>query len=175
MPRILTLTLGCLVGLVSEPAMAEVCIDPATGERLGLSQATFDEPLPRNPLHVCDVGFAFDHSFGVDDSRLLISGPHASVSGSGLTQVRYLLDSELTISALTNSARLLGKSLDETTRDFQSAIRKDVCGSRAVDFARGSVGLELTVRQADGNELNGGERVVLIDLEIDTLKDCEAP
>lgn len=154
------------LSLLPGMASAEVCLRGSS--KGGLTPS----------LHGCDLLFRFEESFGTR-GVFVNDTPSISMSGSGRPQVGVWLEYDGLGDVLEASSKGGDKSLESAVSQFELAVREIACAGAYTDFlqAGGSLRIVLTaLRKTEEQELLswGLERFSLFDLEIDTIKDCEA-
>jgi hypothetical protein len=151
-------------GLLPVFCSAEVCFD---GMSKGLA------PL----LGGCDLWQAFDRSFG-PGTGIRLTGPFLGESSSGRPQASFYIAVN-DLKDLEASISKVGGDLEGAIKRFDANTRGIACGGaydRYLD-AGGSLAVTLSAsKKSDGKTALslGGESVVLMDIEIDTLTACEA-
>ncbi|WP_189410305.1 hypothetical protein [Neogemmobacter tilapiae] len=163
---------SCLFGLFPSFVLGEVCM---RGEIIEVALGMEGAPS----LHGCRPLFAFEDSFGAK-GVFVNSMPGLTVSKSGRPQVHVRLESKLTWEELDQATLATGGTLETAISEYQLSLREIACAGGYANFlnAGGSLHITLTATKMLENpeplELGMG-LVTLIDLEIDTPQDCEAP
>jgi hypothetical protein len=152
--------------LLPSTALAEVC----------LRGSSDDVHTPF--LHGCDPHFRFEESFGTK-GVFVNDLPSISASASGRPQVGVRLEYDGLVDVLEASSKGGDKSLESAVSQFELAVREIACAGNYTDFlqAGGSLRIVFTaLRKTEEQEVLswGLERFSLFDMEIDTIKDCEA-
>jgi len=130
-------------------------------------------------LHGCEILFRFEDSFGVG-GVFVNALPMIAASSTGRPQVGVWFEYNDLVDVLQASSGKTGKSLDVATAEFEAALRDVACAGAYDAFleAAGSLRVTLTAlrNRADVDPLEWPtERFSMIDFEIDSPKDCEAP
>jgi hypothetical protein len=159
---------SCLFGLFPSFVLGEVCM-----------RGAFDSQLVPPSLHGCDPGFAFEDIFGV--SRVFVNSvPDFTASKSGRPQIGFRLEPQMSWEDLSIASQGKGLTLENAAAKYEAALRKIMCRGHYDEFlnAGGSLHVSLTASKNVENSAPGDwpfENAKLIDIEIDTPNDCEAP
>jgi hypothetical protein len=130
-------------------------------------------------LHGCDILFRFEDSFGVG-GVIVNDLPDIAASSTGRPQVGVWFEFDDLADVLQVGSQGIGKSLEGATSEFEAALREVACAGAYDAFldAGGSLRVALTAlrKKAGADPLEWPtERFALIDFEIDSPEDCEAP
>jgi hypothetical protein len=163
--------LAFIVGLWLLPnvANAVVCLRGGSVPMVGIPSS----------VNQCDVQYGFEDAFG-RVGVFIQDWPSFSKSTLGRPQVGFWLHYPDDLESLKRSTRQIGSALDVAVEEFEGLTRNMICDGAYKDFleAGGSIRVVLTALAVKDVEVQFDdlpETVQLIDVEIETPNDCEAP